>query len=134
MDTMQFPGMIELSLGGFVDAGESPVEAIIREIREETGITVTEDELMPIGVSHHDYRWQHDSGQKHTRALIHNFAVRLAETPSLQQTDTDVASSQLIPYRTALHLVMLGGLHDIGRLVPLRAYHLRLLRFIRQHQ
>jgi ADP-ribose pyrophosphatase YjhB (NUDIX family) len=34
------PGML-LPVGGHVEAGESPLEACLREVREETGLTVT---------------------------------------------------------------------------------------------
>lgn len=34
---------------GKVDPGETELDAAIRELREETGITVTDDQLMPLG-------------------------------------------------------------------------------------
>ncbi len=39
--------------GGKVDADEDVVTAAIRELHEETGVTVTHDQLTFIGVTHH---------------------------------------------------------------------------------
>ena len=42
------PGKWE-NTGGHVQAGETPVEAVIRELKEETGIDVTADQIVYLG-------------------------------------------------------------------------------------
>ena len=36
------------SIGGFVNKGESPKEAVVREVWEEFGLDVNEDNLIPL--------------------------------------------------------------------------------------
>lgn len=63
-DKWEFPG-------GKIEAGESPWEALVREIKEETNVTVTgSGELL--GIFSHDY------GDK--RVLLHVFRVPWVET------------------------------------------------------
>ena len=40
-----FPSMWDISVAGHIDAGESPLEGALREIREEIGICVNEKDL-----------------------------------------------------------------------------------------
>ena len=40
-----FPGMWDASVGGHVDLGEKPLEAAIRELKEETGLLAGSDNL-----------------------------------------------------------------------------------------
>lgn len=44
------PSIWDVSVAGHVDAGESIVEAVLRETREEIGIHITESDLEKIGV------------------------------------------------------------------------------------
>ena len=50
------PNEIEVSVGGGVDAGESPEQAAIREIKEELGLRITKDQLRFIGHSKFNHK------------------------------------------------------------------------------
>ena len=43
-------GLLDVSVGGHVDAGEEPREAALREMEEELGLVVAPDDLIPLGV------------------------------------------------------------------------------------
>lgn len=45
-----WPGYLDASVGGHFRAGERPAEAVAREAREELGIDVEPEELVPLGV------------------------------------------------------------------------------------
>ena len=44
------PLMWDVSVAGHIDAGETPKQAAIREIKEEIGVTVLQSDLEPIGI------------------------------------------------------------------------------------
>ncbi len=44
------PGRYDVSSGGHVEAGELPEDAMVREMREETGLRVRKDQLGEIGI------------------------------------------------------------------------------------
>jgi isopentenyl-diphosphate delta-isomerase len=44
-----WPGLWDISVAGHVSAGESAIEAVIREAQEELGLIVRADELIPLG-------------------------------------------------------------------------------------
>jgi len=49
-DKDTWPGRLDASVGGHYHAGESSEEGMLREAREELGLTLTPDELIPLGV------------------------------------------------------------------------------------
>lgn len=44
-DKDSYPGLLDISAAGHVDAGEEPIQAAIREIREEIGLEVKAEQL-----------------------------------------------------------------------------------------
>ncbi|MDD6254544.1 MAG: NUDIX domain-containing protein [Eubacteriales bacterium] len=43
------PGKYDISSGGHVSVGERPAESMVRELREETGIIMKREDLIPVG-------------------------------------------------------------------------------------
>lgn len=129
IDAIQHPGMIDIGVGGFVDSNESPEHAIIREIKEETGLDVAQDQLLFLGKSRYNHRWHFKNKRKITRVILYNYAVRLHHSANhLTPQSSEAEWSGFIPYRSALWLVHHGSLRRIGRLVPIIAYYRRLLK------
>ena len=48
-DKKDFPGLYDIAVGGHMDAGEKPVTATLREMREEIGLNLTADDLVYLG-------------------------------------------------------------------------------------
>jgi isopentenyldiphosphate isomerase len=44
------PLLWDVSVAGHIDAGETPKQGAIREAKEEIGLSITENELQPVGV------------------------------------------------------------------------------------
>jgi isopentenyldiphosphate isomerase len=80
------PGLWDVSSAGHVSAGETAVEAAIRETEEELGVTVTADDLEPIGITRESHVL-HD-GRYLDREVHEIFLVR---------RDVDVAELRLQP-------------------------------------
>lgn len=71
-----FPDYFDLPCGGHVDVGETPVQAVQRELREEIGLHVTENDLISLGM----YRAPdfHIPGY-YDREMSHVFMLRMDE-------------------------------------------------------
>lgn len=44
------PLLWDVSVAGHIDAGETPIDATIRETKEEIGLTLTKNDIHPVGV------------------------------------------------------------------------------------
>lgn len=136
LDAMQYPGMVDIGVGGFVDHGETPEEALIREIKEETGLSVRQDQLLFLGTTKYVRRWQFNKRQKVSRSILYTYAVRLDDDRNIVLPQPDeVAWVGFVPLKSALWLVHRGSLRRLGKLLPLQGYYRRtfrqIMRFIR---
>ena len=116
----------DISVAGHISAGEDIVEAALREVREEIGLTISKEDLEAIGV----FKTVH----KHAENLIdaefnHSFLCELKEPfDSLKKEDTEVEALKMISlkeFKEAFH----GGPPD--DYVPLSAdYHQKVVEEI----
>ena len=89
-------------LGGKLEAGESSVEAAIREVREESGLNLTESDLSPLGILHFPNFKPHRQEDWHCTIfmveLLQKPAVRNSSEGTLHwQKESDILNLPLWP-------------------------------------
>lgn len=69
--TVTNPGKIEISAGGAVDIGETPLQAVVREVKEELGVVIAPKDVIQVGRQ----RWNSyaPSVQRYNRTFLHSF-------------------------------------------------------------
>ena len=84
-----FPKLWDVSVAGHVAAGESPITAALREVREEIGLTVLEEQLEKLGVF--ECIQHHDNGivdaEFHHTFLLHLDPDETDLTPQVEEVD-----------------------------------------------
>jgi isopentenyl-diphosphate Delta-isomerase len=121
------PGLLDIGLGGVVDAGESPAAAAVRELREELGIKATQSQLRYLGTTPYHHRWPHY--HKHVRVFTHSYALELPTVPAhLQLQAQEVANAWFIPLSSAQRLLQRHSLKPLGQLLGRYRYYHWLLR------
>jgi 8-oxo-dGTP pyrophosphatase MutT (NUDIX family) len=96
--------------GGHIEAGESPEEAVIREVREETGCDVSCGEL--VGV----YLWIHPQTRQQFLRLV--FVAEYLGCDESRQLDHNIVRTRWMPQRE-----IEGRRHELRTPVVLRCIH-----------
>ena len=78
-DRPLYPGLFDLTATGHIDPGETPLEAICREAREEAGLHLVPDELLPAPPVLQRYA-RPDGGLDNE--IAHAFLWRTAQAPA----------------------------------------------------
>ena len=105
-----YPGLWDVSVAGHVHAGESVEEAAIREIEEEIGLKVLENQLNKIAIR--------KGNRKHPNGIIDNefyhvFLVELnTKSESLKKQEEEVANIRLF------NVSILKGTNESYPMVP----------------
>lgn len=96
--------------GGHVDKNESPKEAAIRELKEETNITATEDDLQAIGTEE-----VIQTGTKDTPIKVHSFTLTTDATniTSKYDPDNEVGTWEWVEVQNGLPDSIRAELHNI---------------------
>ncbi|MGX0887768.1 8-oxo-dGTP diphosphatase [Kocuria rhizophila] len=94
--------------GGKPEAGETPVEAGVREVREELGIELSPAELVPVG------EWHTEAANEPGHDLHSH--VLLSTTP-LEHTPVPAAEIEELRWQP------LEGVEDVEDLAPLSRWH-----------
>lgn len=111
------PGMLEISLGGAVDTGETPLCAAIRESHEETGVRVPARHFSPLFVQRTaNY---HPHYKKLTRSHIYIYTAHLPlHSLHFKPQPGEVDELRLVTRREIKLLLHNARLANFGRLGP----------------
>lgn len=121
------PGLVDVTLGGHVDTGETPEEAAIREIHEEMGVSVDSHELDLIEVSKWNY--YRPRYKTRTKAFIYTYHVRLTEeNPAIVIQEDEVRAVRLLSPVALRRLLRYHRLVSGARLNYSYAYYSRITK------
>jgi 8-oxo-dGTP pyrophosphatase MutT (NUDIX family) len=130
---LMHPGLLDFSVGGFVDAGEAPEHAAIREVREEVGLEVAIGGLQPLGVYRKNHAWP--AKHKRDRAFIHAYVVILPDHHvDIAVQHEEVEWSKFITMRELRQLIRRHRLKRLGRLEPTYRFYKDLLADMQRHR
>ena len=113
------PNEIEVSVGGGVEAGEQPLDAAVRETKEELGLTLDKSKVQFIGKT----KFNHKINGQHHRIFLYSYAVCVPKRElhfSLDNTETSAAF--LISKRKLKRALITHRIKHFGRIASLYAY------------
>lgn len=109
------PNMLDISLGGGVDSGETTRQAVIRELKEELGVTIRPEQITFLGVR----KWgrYHPHYRKFTSMFLYSYHVKLTvDDPIFIVQPSEVGEVRLLSGRQVRQLLRRHRLRHIGQL------------------
>ncbi len=121
LDLDRHPGEVEVSVGGLVAAGETPEQAIVREVKEELGITLPDNSLTSLGKT----KFNHAGD----RAFVYSYSACLDKDQlNFKPQDGEATAMFLLPLKDLKRALTRHRLKKFGRIVPIYAYWRSLIK------
>ena len=115
------PDMIELSVGGAVNSAEEPLQAIIRETKEELGIYVEPSEV--IYINKRRYNKHYKKLNKTSKTILHTYVIKLRSPISnTKLQDSETSKIYFLSESKAKRLVSYHRIARLGRITPFYSY------------
>jgi Protein-tyrosine-phosphatase len=124
------PNLIDITLGGHVDAGETVTRAMLREIFEETGIVAKPAQLRPVEL--YKQSGYHPRQKVHNKAFIYTFHLKInSDDPDLVLQKKEVSFMKVLKPKQVDRLIRKRYLEKLGRLNYSYEYYKRIIEEIR---
>ena len=121
------PGEIEVSVGGGIDAGETPAQAMLREIKEELGLELAKSDLKFIGKT----KSNHHTKTQINRVFIYSYSVCLpAKNLRFHINEMESSTVFFVSEKKLRRALKLHRIKKIGKISSLYAYWTKLLNSI----
>lgn len=118
------PDEIEVSVGGGVDAGETPAQAVLREIREELGINLSEKDLRFIDKTKFNHRTK---TQYHCNYLYSYAACIPRSKLNISSNPEETSSVFLISERKLRRALIKHRIKNFGKISSRYSYWRHLI-------
>jgi 8-oxo-dGTP pyrophosphatase MutT (NUDIX family) len=119
-----------VSVGGGVKAGESTEEAIIREVREETGISLSANDIKFIGKMKFSRKYKKDGHKYYMKDFIYSYSAQIPENIEFNPKDDEAQLLFLLPLKQVKRSIRKHYVLHFGKLASMYSYWLYLLRSI----
>lgn len=119
------PDRVEIGVGGAVDAGETPLQAAVREIREEVGATIHPKDLTRLSIERLvQYR---PSTGRQNRCILYSYVAIIDAERGLSASPEEVSRVAIVSLGAIEHLLKKRWLAGMGALDYPRGYYQRVV-------
>jgi 8-oxo-dGTP pyrophosphatase MutT (NUDIX family) len=121
------PGEIEISVGGGVDAGELPIDAVVRETKEELGITLDKTKIRFLGKT----KFNHRSKMQFNKVFLYSYAICVPKHDIKFAIDTSESSQAFFISKHKLKLALVRHrIKHFGKISSMYSYWVSLLNAV----